>query len=745
MTLVRVHSTAFYYFVFCLSRKSTILCAICLGLGGEPRLLGRASEIETFVANGEDEGEIEIELQDTRGGTNPVIRRQIRRNDPKKRSVFFWDDKQITGRAVKEACLKNYDITVDNLCTFLPQDRVGSFSGFDSKQLLIETEKALSASQDLYHTHQELIQDQEEMRGGDNQRETLQDKLHQLQQESKRLERAKDLMDERDLAVAQADLLEKKMFWLDYDEKRILAIQKKEAKEELKAQKVECWKKIQPLENELQEVETQAAKLNEVWTKSDAEIRACKSEMDKQTKKYQTHDDAIENIIQDLQSIDANRAAKERKAHDLHEKVKQLKETLKDRPSLDTLTEEFQQCQKDIEATKPEYDNARRALARLAQEKQEIEDEHKEVATKAAKLQNEKERRKERIFRQQPDLGKISDWLSQNRDKFRKSVVGPVVCEITTKDVTIAAYLEQHVPNSTLKSFVVRCKEDYDLLYRCIREEQGIPINITTVRETKEVKRVYSEKKMEVLKQQHGVLGYMDECIAAPDVVLEALKRSAQIEKVLIGTDKTQDSLDTKGLLDFLAQAEDGSTKLQSSCIFSSQGDKSFKYLSKISKYSLKPSVQIDTIRPARFLAPGVSEEHKRKVAAELEKLEIRLDEIRPAFEHAKQVEHEANVRAQEVKAKLTTAKGNMEHVRKMENKIRSAEARAREAENELEVNEDDQKETLVSKLNKRILNSLMALEAQSVSYEKMMNATVKASAARLNLEPAKVKEQRAR
>jgi structural maintenance of chromosomes protein 5 len=36
-----------------------------------------------------------------------------------------------------------HGIQVDNLCTFLPQDRVGDFSGFDPKAMLLETCKAV--------------------------------------------------------------------------------------------------------------------------------------------------------------------------------------------------------------------------------------------------------------------------------------------------------------------------------------------------------------------------------------------------------------------------------------------------------------------------------------------------------------------------------------------------------------------------------------------------------------------------
>ena len=224
--------------------QSTILCAICLGLGGEPRLLGRASDVETFIANGEDEGSIEIELVNTEGGANPVIRRDLSHGKPK--SKFFWNDQPVTAKSVRETCLEKYHITVDNLCTFLPQDRVGNFSGLNAQELLVETEKSLNPQ--LYETHLDLIQEQEQMKGGAHQKETLEHRLAQLQQEARRLESAKELLEERELAEKQSALLQKKMLWLHFDDLVAQTNQKKAAKTELKQRLQELKTELRPLE-----------------------------------------------------------------------------------------------------------------------------------------------------------------------------------------------------------------------------------------------------------------------------------------------------------------------------------------------------------------------------------------------------------------------------------------------------------------------------------------------------------------
>jgi len=59
--------------------KSTLVCAICLGLGYSTNVLGRAKDVGSFVKRGTEEAIIEIELQGKEGERNPVISRKIAR------------------------------------------------------------------------------------------------------------------------------------------------------------------------------------------------------------------------------------------------------------------------------------------------------------------------------------------------------------------------------------------------------------------------------------------------------------------------------------------------------------------------------------------------------------------------------------------------------------------------------------------------------------------------------------------
>ena len=59
--------------------KSTILCAICLGLGGQPPLLGRADDARLFIKHEKDEATVEIELAPLEGKPVHVFKRVIDR------------------------------------------------------------------------------------------------------------------------------------------------------------------------------------------------------------------------------------------------------------------------------------------------------------------------------------------------------------------------------------------------------------------------------------------------------------------------------------------------------------------------------------------------------------------------------------------------------------------------------------------------------------------------------------------
>lgn len=70
--------------------KSTLVCAVCLGLAGSPALLGRQKTLAGFIKNGEESATIEITLKNKGDQKDVLITRDIYQNN---KSDWYLNDK----------------------------------------------------------------------------------------------------------------------------------------------------------------------------------------------------------------------------------------------------------------------------------------------------------------------------------------------------------------------------------------------------------------------------------------------------------------------------------------------------------------------------------------------------------------------------------------------------------------------------------------------------------------------------
>ena len=120
--------------------KSSLVCAICLGLGYPANVLGRATSYGDFVKHGKDHALVEVELQKrVKDKRNFVVKLRITREDNSRK--FWINDKESPLKGV-QSLMRALSIQIDNLCQFLPQDRVAEFAGLNAVDLLTKTLQA---------------------------------------------------------------------------------------------------------------------------------------------------------------------------------------------------------------------------------------------------------------------------------------------------------------------------------------------------------------------------------------------------------------------------------------------------------------------------------------------------------------------------------------------------------------------------------------------------------------------------
>jgi len=208
-----------------------------------------------------------------------------------------------------------------------------------------------------------------------------------------------------------------------------------------------------------------------------------------------------------------------------------------------------------------------------------------------------------------PEVGEAYKFIDENRNIFRGKIWGPIAAEVQPKNHKTASYLEDYVPEVTLKAYVVECNEDCLLLHREVYSKRGIFIKIFVVNDGnyEARSRMYSDERMDVLRREHGFLEYLDETFTAPHPIMQALINKNNVDKVLVGGETVHNSLERKDLLNFLStrEANDRRPGKQGSCFFYTYKGVSIKFMSQASRYTGLIGTTSKDIGPARLLRFG--------------------------------------------------------------------------------------------------------------------------------------------
>ena len=168
--------------------------------------LGRAKDVSEYVKHGSQEAMIEIELakDGKRFKSNLVISCTIKREGNK--TVFAVNGKPQGKRAVVELA-RSMSIQIDNLCQFLPQDKVVEFAAMTPVELLRSTQRAV-ASQEMIDTHEELKDLRRKQKDLQTRMNGDQDTLRNLEGRQRLQEADVERMREREQVVKRVEMLE---------------------------------------------------------------------------------------------------------------------------------------------------------------------------------------------------------------------------------------------------------------------------------------------------------------------------------------------------------------------------------------------------------------------------------------------------------------------------------------------------------------------------------------------------------
>ncbi|KAA8515642.1 hypothetical protein F0562_018747 [Nyssa sinensis] len=527
------------------SGKSSLVCAIALGLGGEPQLLGRASSIGAYVKRGEESGYIKISL---RGDRKEEETRVMRKIDIRNKSEWLLNGKVVPKKELNEI-IQRFNIQVNNLTQFLPQDRVCEFAKLTPVQLLKETEKAVGDPQ-LPVQHQALVEKSGQLKKLENTVKSNRDTLNKLKALTAEQEKDVERVRQRNELLAKVESMKKKLPWLKYDMKKAEYMEAKKQENDAKKKLDEAATALnhhrEPIEKLKQEKALQDAKFNKI--------------------KVLLNDNARKRV--ELLQNESSLGVQVRGKYDEMEELRRQEESRQQRIS--KAREDLVAAELEL-ANLPPYEPPKDELERLGAQileldlslnlKRQLKSEKENMlAQKTGTLRQcinrlkDMENTSNKLLQALRNSGiekifEAYNWVQEHRHEFNKEVYGPVLLEVNVSNRVHADYLEGHVPYYIWRSFITQDSGDRDLLAKNIATFDVPVINyVGAENRHKEPFRVSEE--MRAL----GIYSRLDQVFDAPNAVKEVLCGQSGLDNSYIGskeTDHKANEVTRLGIFDF--------------------------------------------------------------------------------------------------------------------------------------------------------------------------------------------------
>ncbi|NXJ99524.1 SMC5 protein, partial [Corythaixoides concolor] len=521
--------------------KSSIVCAICLGLAGKPSFIGRADKVGLFVKQGCLKGVVEIEL--SKRPDNIIITREIQVVN--NTSTWFINRKPATLKTVEEQ-IAALNIQVDNLCQFLPQEKVGEFARLSKIELLEATEKSIGPPE-MYQFHCELKNFREKERELECifLQNLCRDKANSLEKMRQRVERYRQDVEryhERKRHLDLIEMLERKKPWVEYESVRQQHEEVKQSRDRAKEELKNLKEMQSPVTKKIQETEEYFKSLDMKIRDKAAEIKNSSHKCKQKQDALEMKDKQIEEIHQALRMKKDEEMDRQRKIHNTHKMIEDWKNELNTMAVCENLQPQIDAMNNELKKLQEERANLDSDVSDLTAEKMNQEREEKRIIDRLGQLNNIMNMKEETLKGRFRDTHSALMWLRKNKDKFKKKVCEPMMLEISMKDNRHAKYVENHVSTNDMKAFVFESQEDMETFLVEMRDHQKLRVNAVCA-PAKSCAENLPSRPIEEL-HRYGFFSYLRELFDAPHPVMSYLCSQYRVHDVPVGTEKTRNMIE---------------------------------------------------------------------------------------------------------------------------------------------------------------------------------------------------------
>nr|WJN25108.1 structural maintenance of chromosome protein [Farysia itapuensis] len=511
--------------------KSSIACAIALGLGGSPAVLGRAKTVSSFVKAGKTDAWIEIELQNWPNKSNRVIKRSISTSN--NQSDWFIDGRSSTQSKVVEL-VSDYNIDVANLCSFLPQDKVAEFARMTDAKRLVETQKAAGGAK-LVRWHDALIEYGKTATQLEAKLKEYRQNVSHLEQRNQALEVDVQRFEEREQIEQRIEKLHVMVAMAKYNMAKKELDQLKARREQARRELRESAERGQPLRQKRTDLEDKTGKVKLELQRLDSTHKSDEGKRKKLVERIKELGKEIDDKHAAISALNKREQNRKTRMQHLRTEIQDRKAQMGDKPiaqDTSTLNKELTEIRNRERQLQLQKSDLAQQKNEISLQSQTIEKSTHSLRTRLASLDNVREQRFEALRQSDDQVHKATLWIRDHQHLFRRPVYDPIVLEIQVKNTQYASAVESCIPWNVLKTIVCQTRADYDLLTRELLDKLRLRVTIA------EVEGIMMNSMMPNVPREElgsfGFDGYAIDFVDGPVDVLVHLCKQSNLHRIAI-------------------------------------------------------------------------------------------------------------------------------------------------------------------------------------------------------------------
>lgn len=493
-------------------------------------------QISDYVKNGKTKAHVEIEL----ASGNEQITVFHRTFDKQSKESFSIDGTTVSYKEYLSR-IKKFNIQVDNLCMFLPQDRVQDFTKLNPQELLHNTQISV-CTPEITEAFQKLLKTREQQKNNAKTNTELQTRLEDNRNRNEQLRSQIENNNLKDELIAKVQIIAKKKAWKEFED--LVSKHKDEEKDMKSADKImkKVMDEMRPMMEKQQSIAGTKNALKNSISKASTAIVASKEEIDRLYDASVKIESEVNRAKQNMRNVIDSVQNHKKEVGELQllvnlekNEVESAKQALMNEGDIEG---KMRQCDRELMEVKGDVE-------RLMHQRQVIVNSLDETVVpslmntqrRLANL-NDTQRQRIELLRNYDDPYAAYEWLKANRQNFQGKIFNPIMVELTVKEKDNAKYVENTIAMKDLTAFVCTDKNDMKQLIKKLRVDMKLQVNIAFSEDTNQLE-FEPLRDIREYPQRFGLYSYLIDMIDGPVPIINYLCNLYRIHEVAVGGDET--------------------------------------------------------------------------------------------------------------------------------------------------------------------------------------------------------------